>query len=525
MSNLVQQVSRSALAITRMIGLNVSLPGGANMSMTRSRHLTILVCFLGAASAALAEAAPPQTETPGFSNPTGPLSLSDSLALALEQNLDLEVFSWDIRAAEARAIQAGLRPNPELSLEVEDLRLGSGPATRSSRIGLSTGFTPEFERARESGSEPGLSEAELTLRISQLIELGGKRSKRVRLANRERDTAAWDYEVARLNVLSETARAFYTVLAAQERVRLADELDVLARQTLDTVIARVDAGKVSPIQRTQGEAEYAIVKMDVERTRRELEAARVQLAALWGASSAEFTQADGALGPIDTLPPLESIQARAEATPDVSRWMAEIEQRDAVLDLERATAKPDLSVTLGLRSTQLGSSEESSYGLSGAGDWSYSRGRSGPEESREESVVLGFSLPLPLFNRNQGRILEAEHLASKAAALQRAGKVRIQASLSAAYSALESSRATMQVLGTEVLPKAREAFDATNEGYRQGKFGLLEVLVAQRGLFEARSRMLDAQAAYAQQIVDIERLSGQPLLPLAETNELHEEQP
>lgn len=495
------------------------------MSKFLTHILTCLACLAAPAYVCFAEEAVQEQELTVFENPTGQLSLAESLALALKQNLDLEVFSWDIRAAEAREIQAGLRPNPELSVEVEDLRLGNGPSTRSSRVGLGTGFVPEFEQSRESGSDGGLSEAEFTLGISQLIELGGKRSKRIRLANRERDTAAWDYEVARLNVLSDTARAFYAVLAAQQSVRLAEELEVLARQTLDTVGARVDAGKVSPIESTQGEAEYALVKIEIERTRKELASARVQLAALWAAPSADFTEAVGDLAPTENLPDLESFQTQAESTPDVSRWMAEIEQRDAAVELERANAKPDVDLMLGLRSTQLGSGSGNSYGLSGAGDWSYSRDRSSPESSREESIVLGFSIPLPLFNRNQGRILEAEHLASKATAQQRAGHARIQASLAAAYLALESARSTIEALGTEVLPKAREVFEANNEGYRQGKFGLLEVLVAQRGLFEARVRMLEAQAAYARHLVDIERLSGQPLLTQAETNVLNEEKP
>lgn len=487
--------------------------------------LACLACLAAPVYVCYAAEAVPEQETAASNNPTGPLSLADALALALKQNLDLEVFSWDIRAAEAREIQAGLRPNPVLSLEVEDVRLGSGPSTRSSRVGLGTGFVPEFEQSRESGSESGLSDAESTLRISQIIELGGKRSKRIRLANREKDAVAWDYEVARLNVLSDTARAFYAVLAAQESVRLAEELEVLARQTLDTVGARVDAGKVSPIEGTQGEAEYALVKIEIERTRKELASARVQLAALWAAPSADFTEAVGDFAPTENLPDLESFQTQAKATPDVSRWMAEIEQRDAAVELERANAKPDVDLMLGLRSTQLGSGSGTSYGLSGAGDWSYSRDRSGPESSREESIVLGFSIPLPLFNRNQGRILEAEHLVSKATARKRAGQARVQASLAAAYLALESARSTIESLGAEVLPKAREVFEANNEGYRQGKFGLLEVLVAQRSLFDARVRMLEAQAAYARHLVDIERLSGQPLFSQAETNELHEEKP
>ncbi len=486
-----------------------------------------LICVRADDIVQVEKVSPPQ-------NPSGALTLPDALALALEQSPDLEAFSWDIRVAEAREIQARLRPNPELSFEVEDLRFQSGPVIRSSRSGVSSSrsieeqtidtpngpitfplprrsVTPELERNRESGAESGLSEAELTLRISQLIELGGKRTKRIRLANREREVAAWDYEVARANVLTDTAKAFYAVVAAQDRVKLAEELGVLAEQVLNTVIARVDAGKVSPIERSRGEVEFANVKLDIERTRRELDIARIQLAAHWGASSAEFTHAEGSLDATDGPPPLDNLKKRAEAIPDLSRWMAEIEQRDAAIELERANAKPDLTISLGLRSTGVGSRSETSWGITGAGDISYFRNRLSPEDAREESLVLGFSLPLPIFNRNQGRILEAEHLASKAAAQRRSAGVRIQANLTAAYHALDSAYVAIQTYEAEILPKAIEAFEAMNEGYREGKFGLLDVLQTERALFDARSGLAEAKASYHQLVAEIERLTGEPL--------------
>lgn len=495
------------------------------MTMFKSTCRLLIALLLLTALRAPSEEAPLSAPVAEVQNPTDSIGLAEALALALVQNLDLQTYAWDIRAAEARAIQAGLRPNPELSVELENLRFGRGPATRSSALGLTTGFAPEFQHSRESGSQSGLSEAEVTVRVSQLIELGGKRSKRIRLANRERDVAAWDYEVARLNVLSETAKAFYGVLEAQERLRLAKELELLARQTLDSVIARVDAGKVSPIEAPQGEAEYALVKLEVERVQFELEAARVQLASFWGLNAASFTEAEGSLNAVEDLPPLDTLAARAESAPDLARWMAEIEQRDAEVELERANGKPDLTVTLGLRTTQLGSTDSTSYGASGSGDWSWSRGGSTAEESRENSAVLGFSLPLTFSNRNQGRILEAEHLAAKAAARKRADTVLLQSKLTAAYRTLESAQLAIRTISTDVLPKAREVFDATNEGYRLGKFSLVEVLLSQHGLFDARARLLAAQSAYAQHWVDLERLSGQPLSSMTESNVLNEAKP
>ena len=104
------------------------------------------------------------------------LTLPQALALALLQNPELAAFSWEVRAVEAHTLQAGLRPNPELGLEVENL----------------TGY----------GAFQGGRSVQTTLRLSQRVELGGKRSRRLRVAALERDLAAWDYETKRLDVLT-----------------------------------------------------------------------------------------------------------------------------------------------------------------------------------------------------------------------------------------------------------------------------------------------------------------------------------
>src|SRR5882672_6297856 len=156
---------------------------------------------------------PPHSSAPApgtslHQEPTDVLTLPQTLALALLQNPELSAFAWEVRAAEARTLQAGLRPNPELGLDVENLA-GTG-AFRGGRS------------------------AETTLRLSQVIELGGKRSRRLRVAALERDLAAWDYETKRLEVLTAVAQTFVEVLRAQERLRAEEELVRLAAQVLAT---------------------------------------------------------------------------------------------------------------------------------------------------------------------------------------------------------------------------------------------------------------------------------------------------
>ncbi len=117
---------------------------------------------------------PPLSAAP-MKEPTGVLTLREALALALTENPELAPFAWQARANEARILQAGLRHNPELGLQVEDI------------VG--------------TGSFSGAREAQTTLQLSQVIELGGKRAARTEVASQGRGMAKSEYELKRVEVL------------------------------------------------------------------------------------------------------------------------------------------------------------------------------------------------------------------------------------------------------------------------------------------------------------------------------------
>ena len=114
---------------------------------------------------------------PTIEDPAGSISLRDALGLALMQSPELATFAWELRAREARLLQAGRPPNPVITTAVQDL-------------GGSTGFT--------GAADP--IQSQTTIELSQLVELGGKRAARQRLAALDRDLAAWDFETARIEI-------------------------------------------------------------------------------------------------------------------------------------------------------------------------------------------------------------------------------------------------------------------------------------------------------------------------------------
>ncbi len=167
-------------------------------------------------------------------NLDGSIGLRDALAFALIQSPELASFGWEIRAREARILQAGRPPNPVFSTLFEEF----GRTTSLNSPGVT--------------GPGGVIQPQATIQMSQLIELGGKRAARQKLALLTRDLAAWDYETVRIDVLTRVTKVFLDVLASQETFVLAEQTTNLVDKVQQAVGLRVDAGVVSPIELTLG---------------------------------------------------------------------------------------------------------------------------------------------------------------------------------------------------------------------------------------------------------------------------------
>ena len=402
-------------------------------------------------------------ETPDvqeISEPTGDITLRQALALALMHNPELKAFSWDVRASQARQLQASLWPNPALEVEVEEV---GGTGQRS-----------------------GFDVAETTIQLSQLIELGDKRGKRTRLASLEKELAGSDYEAKRLDVFTEVTKAFIEVLAAQNRLGLTEELLHLSEELVDTVTKRVEAGKDSPLEKTKAAVALSNIKIRYQKAVRNLEFARKQLASTWAGKGPVFKSVAGRLDPdsLSQIPPIDELVDLVAQNPDITRWSLEIEQKKAALELEKAKAISDVTLNGGLRRFN---------------------------ETDDNAIVFGVSIPLPISDRNQAGKLEAAYNLAGAREKQRAAHIRIQMELAGAYRALSTAYTEAAELDKNVLRGAESVFEASKTGYTQGKLDYLNVLDAQRTLFKAKAQYIDALASYHTAKADVERLIGQPL--------------
>lgn len=247
---------------------------------------------------------------------------------------------------------------------------------------------------------------------------------------------------------------------------------------------RVEAGKVSPVQRMRAKVSYSTSRIELEKARRALDAARRALSATWGGKTPRFRKAVGRFTDVVPLPRKEAVVGHLGDNPDLARWEKEIALRKARIDLEESLAIPDLTVVAGMQRF---------------------------EETGDFAATVGISIPIPVFNRNQGAIREAEFELLAALAKRRAARVRIESALERAWQRLVASHHEAISLRNEALPAARSAFEAARAGYEQGKFSYLDMLDAQRTLFDVQGRYLNALEAYHEAVIDVERLVGRRL--------------
>lgn len=406
----------------------------------------------------------PQTVTP---TPTGDLALRDAIALALEYSPSFQAYSLDIRVAEARAIQAGVWANPELEAEVENI---------AGRDRLS-----------------GIDAAETTITLAQIIPIGGDIQRRRDLAGIRVQRANWDYEAARIGVLAEVAQRFVEALATDRRLALANQELELARETERVVTQRVAAGDASPVEQIRVMVPVVIAEVEVKQAELMRDAAYRRLTLTWGGREVTF---DRLVGDLDVTEPVRDpslLVKYINSSPVVASWAMQISERVAERRLAEAEAMPDLTGRIGLKH--------------------YS-------EDDESSLVVGISLPLPLFDRREGDILAVRLGEAAAVKRRRDAELRIESMLSTAYAELIASHTESDALRNRVLPAAKRAYEVTREGFNQGGLPFLDVLDAQRTLFQLQRRYLETLVVYHTAVVEIESLIGRRLSEL--NDESHE---
>lgn len=396
-----------------------------------------------------ADVAPPESVAP-----KNLLSLEEAINLALENSPMLQAQMSRQKVTKANVDQASALPNPELSVEAENI-MGDGAYS-------------------------GFDSAEMTYGVAQLIELPGKRSSRINVANNEVIRGSYEAEAAKLDLIQNVTIAFAEAVTAKETAKVLLDENELAQSVYESVAAKVEAGKEPPIQQKKAQVSLSNTRIAADRAERSANAKIQALRALMGGSAAPSLQMES-LPKLSAPQPFDVYKTKLEQTPDYLVHQADISRAEAELALEKANAVPDPTFNIGVRDFR---------------------------DDNSQALVAGVSLPIPIFNRNKAAIVKSGHTLNAVRLEQRGALLQKEVVLAEAYDDLTAAYHAAEVLQREVLPGAEEAFDIAQESYKAGKLGYLDVLDARRTLFDARREEQIAQLEYYRAKAVIERLTA-----------------
>lgn len=382
-----------------------------------------------------------------------PASLTEVLGLAAEASPMLRSARAGLNASSGALMQAGARPNPALSI-------------------LQEGF--------------GGTERTTTTAVNQTIELGGKRQARLEVASFGQALAMATLDASSAALRANVIAAFYELLAAQRQLLVAEESAQIATRSAELADKRAKAGKVPPVEAIKARVAASGVKIEVANARARVSTAAEKLVTVTGAPSVRDRSIVGQIEAIPDIELLSALARRLDDAPLARAAQAEMLRASATVSVERAKRIPDVTVTAGMKRVVAGS-------------------------LRDKQLVVGISIPLPLFDTNKGALLVAAHNAEKAEADFDAGRAKLRLELTQAYASYENAKQDASRLKIEVLPAARQALDAMSRGYELGKFSFLDVLDAQRTLFREQSRYVQALTDAHLAVADIGRLTGIPM--------------
>jgi cobalt-zinc-cadmium efflux system outer membrane protein len=390
------------------------------------------------------------------------IGLNEAVARTLTRNPELLAFGYQIQAQDGRVMQAGLAPNPELSLTVENV-LGTGEFT-------------------------GIDGAETTLSIAWVLERG-VRQRRLETARAGVSLLDVEADIMRLDAAAETARLFFSCLSNQAQMVNAGEAVQLAQETVSAVKKRVQAGKSPQAELARARAELARMKLNQEDFEHELLSASRRLAAQWGETESGFKRVNGEILSLPITDSFETLKTRIDRNPDITRFLSEQRVDEAELRLAEAQRKQNWRVSAGVRRLEL---------------------------TDDEALVANFTLPLTLRNKNQGGIAEARAKLALTDADAVAARIRVETSLFVIYQELQHSLHRAKAFRDDVIPHLEQALTDTRIAYELGRYSYFEWRTVQKDLLEARSALVEASVDAHKNAIEIERLTGvriaQPLI-------------
>ena len=383
------------------------------------------------------------------------VSVDEALQLALRQSPTVRAQQAALASTKAGETTAALRPNPSMNFLAEQFKPGASQ-----------------------------QDTQYTVNVGQPLELGGKRGRRIDSARAATQIASYQLEDIRRQITLQVRSAFAGALIAREQLALAQENVKTLDDTERIQRLRAEKGDISQLELLRIQVQRFTFERDAADARQALSAAKIALRTAAGAEHiAEDFEVVGELGFKEVSLDKAVLMRRAlDNRPDLRAAEADRERARADHRLARANAWWDITPQIEYQ-------------------------RIGPDNT----IGFGFSLPIRIFDRNQGEIARTQAEISRVDAVREATALQVLAALETDRQIALTQRERVVSLRDVYLPKATVARDTVEFAYRRGGQSLLDFLDAQRSYRETALAHLQALGAYLSAVYQLEADIGGPL--------------
>lgn len=372
----------------------------------------------------------------------------------------IETASFNLQAADADAeskvgdiIQAGALPNPNLI------------------VGLNT-IGKNLDNEEEN---------ELTVAISQLIELGGKRSARVRYSQAGRCAAAWQLEMQRNALRVELLHNFIKIAAMEQILATTQSLHELSGKNIECVIAQETSGKTSSLETKKAEIACRSIQLKLLKRNVELKRMKNELLALWRDGPADFKGVDYSILEITPPVPFETLVLALDENPEILHGRAELMKAWEMIGVQKAGQIPDVALQIGVTTQKF---------------------------TQDPTLNVGFSVPLPIFDQNRGNVYSAISSYNQAYYSQEQLEKRLRSELATYHAEWDAAYEMAVEIRDTILPHAQTSYDMALVAFNEGKFNYLDLLDAETTLFSVKQDFIEAAEEYHHKKAEILKLTG-----------------
>lgn len=428
-----------------------------------ARAIPLVLAIFAATVRASGQSPSPATTAPSTSSTTADVLVRR----ALQSNRELAAARLEVTRSRARVRQATLLPNPVLEIE-------------------------------QTGGALGMSEGEVGRRaeISVPIEYGGKRGRRIDVAEAELLAAEAVVSDRERRLMAEVRRLYVEAIAALRELSFTTELTQIDTEIGDILNIRVREGDAPPL-----ESSLLRVEIDRLRSRRALlegrsRAAQLQLASMAGLPANEPILLGESYGDGVSVPSTEEAMRLAlQRRPDLRAADLNIAAAEAGLRLANAQALPEITVFGGYTKERSG----------------FDNTPVGPLTDQDQLLNLGAGISLPVFNRNQGAKAEAAAAIEQAKRLRELTEWQIRAEVDNAFARFRASDAAVEVFRQGVLERSAQNVRTVRAAYEAGAFTISEFLAERRRLVDAQRELTEALTERAVALIDLQAAVAEPV--------------